>query len=604
MPSRAAAGSSASAERRDASSEDTSDGAERRIAADFFAGRERRLGGGVVETLSSTGSGARAAVASSAASAGETVRRRQRDHRDSQLRDEHEAARTTGAALLDDEHAPPPPRSHPLTGFASDRVRRAVWPVMLARTADRHLSVTARKKRRREAAAGSVTSSSTAASATASSRSAHGAPAMMTIDEAETRFRDGAADAFPPRCSAAVVAADVRRSLFEIPEGALREALRGVLARTLLRVCAADERVHYYQGMHDVATVLLRIYFDERVAHYAESAKPAASDACATAADAGVAAAAAAAVVSGAGAARLEDRLASTLLELVRSRLERFSAPTMLGAVGLLTAMHGVLQRVAPRVAFVLESNGVAPTWTFALSWVITWFAHDVPEGSGGVLRCLFDALVRTHQHMVAFVAVAVVVHFFRPPLSAIAPTLEPFDTRLYGTLVPGIADAPESVLSDPGQLYTMLKKLPMNLAPAAVRVRSDSSSRDAAFAAESAALDRLDAVLATAARIERAHKQYFLDVLADPDTRVVLLTPPPLPPPPPQPTAPQQRSVSNNDAIADGGNGNGDASPPAQPSSTAGTLANRLRVAVFFGVVAVAAVAQVVLEQRRLALV
>lgn len=148
-------------------------------------------------------------------------------------------------------------------------------------------------------------------------------------------FRAAARSPAPHR-DAAVVDVDVARSLWHFAPRASEdelEAQRAELKELLNGVCGANAgQVHYYQGLHDVASVLL-LTLGQRAAFVAL------------------------------------ERLARThLREYVRSDLS--------ASLVRLELLPVLLRRVcAPLAEFCFERAGAPPH--FALSWIITWFAHD-----------------------------------------------------------------------------------------------------------------------------------------------------------------------------------------------------------------------------------
>lgn len=117
--------------------------------------------------------------------------------------------------------------------------------------------------------------------------------------------------------------------------------------------------VHYYQGLHDVASVLL--------------------------------------LVAG-------ERAAFAILRrLAAGPLRDATRPTLDPVLELLGFMAPLLEAADPELADLAASVGLPPY--YALSWFITWFAHDV-RGLGAAAR-LFDLFLATHPLMPLYVGAA-----------------------------------------------------------------------------------------------------------------------------------------------------------------------------------------------------
>jgi len=127
----------------------------------------------------------------------------------------------------------------------------------------------------------------------------------------------------------------------------------------------AARAVHYYQGLHDVASVLLLVTRSE------------------------------------AAAFRLLRRLCV-------GPLRDCTRPTLSAALAALSALPALLAAADPALAAHLA--GTPPH--YALPWHLTWFAHGVPPGPGaldGAAR-LFDLFAATHPLMPLYVGAAALV--------------------------------------------------------------------------------------------------------------------------------------------------------------------------------------------------
>ncbi|KAK9868698.1 hypothetical protein WJX84_002032 [Apatococcus fuscideae] len=160
----------------------------------------------------------------------------------------------------------------------------------------------------------------------------------------------------------AVVEVDVQRSLWSYTEGwtdAKRGSSRAQL-KSLLNAAIGHHngQAFYYQGLHDIASVLL-FEIGERPAFL-------------------------------------------VLRHLVRNHLRDFTRPTLEPVMELLELLMPLLEQADLELYHHVASSGAPPY--FALSWLITWFAHNVP-GLEQITR-LFDLFMASHPLMPLYVAV------------------------------------------------------------------------------------------------------------------------------------------------------------------------------------------------------
>jgi hypothetical protein len=114
--------------------------------------------------------------------------------------------------------------------------------------------------------------------------------------------------------------------------------------------------VHYYQGLHDVAGVLL--------------------------------------LVSG------EAKAFQLLQALAQGHLRDATRPTLDAVLELLALLAPITEAVDQQLAAHIAAQGLPPF--FALSWYITWFAHDVPDLASAAR--LFDLFLASHPLMPLYV--------------------------------------------------------------------------------------------------------------------------------------------------------------------------------------------------------
>uniref|UniRef100_A0A1D2A759 Rab-GAP TBC domain-containing protein n=2 Tax=Auxenochlorella protothecoides TaxID=3075 RepID=A0A1D2A759_AUXPR len=165
-----------------------------------------------------------------------------------------------------------------------------------------------------------------------------------------------------------VIACDLDRSLWAFTEGWTEEARalkRLALRRVLLRALRYQDDVWYYQGLHDVASVLLF-----------------------TLGEAG-------------GAA--------VLSQLVVTHLRDATRPDLLAATQTLGLLYPLLRAADPQLYTHLLSldEPALEVPFFALSWHLTWFAHDVAD-LNQVCR-LFDLFLASHPLMPLYLAAVAV---------------------------------------------------------------------------------------------------------------------------------------------------------------------------------------------------
>lgn len=159
------------------------------------------------------------------------------------------------------------------------------------------------------------------------------------------------------------VRVDVERSLYTFAgflDDETRSARRQELERLLNAVVVKHEgTVHYYQGLHDVASVLLLV-----------AGEPAAFD---------------------------------MLCQLSTGHLRDATRSSLDPVIELLGLMGPIVAAADPELASYLAKQGLPPF--YALSWFITWFSHDLAD-FGEVCR-LFDLFLATHPLMPLYVGAA-----------------------------------------------------------------------------------------------------------------------------------------------------------------------------------------------------
>lgn len=165
-----------------------------------------------------------------------------------------------------------------------------------------------------------------------------------------------------------VVLCDMERSLFVGPSTIEeRDQKRTILQRVIESTIAGNETgIHYYQGFHDIASVILLVSEGEYLS------------------------------------SRILQQLASChLRDCTRSTLE--------AATEVLGMLYPILEIADPDLHAFLASLD-APTLQdphWALSWYLTWFSHDIKDMEQ-VAR-LFDLFIASHPLMPVYLAAVVV---------------------------------------------------------------------------------------------------------------------------------------------------------------------------------------------------
>ncbi len=163
------------------------------------------------------------------------------------------------------------------------------------------------------------------------------------------------------------VVLDVDRSLKRFPPGIKEEERPGLqdqLTRLIVRVLIKHgPSVHYYQGYHDVAITFLLVVGEEMGYHIMQ--------------------------------------------RLTLTHLKEFMAPTMERTTFLLNYVYPILERESPQLHDFLEQSEVGTI--FALPWLITWFAHVLPDYED-VVR-LYDFFLAKPPLMPVYLAAALILH-------------------------------------------------------------------------------------------------------------------------------------------------------------------------------------------------
>ncbi|EDQ92638.1 uncharacterized protein MONBRDRAFT_5351 [Monosiga brevicollis MX1] len=158
---------------------------------------------------------------------------------------------------------------------------------------------------------------------------------------------------------------DVARSLWKYPDNInadQREVLRTRLLNIMLNILHEYPDLHYYQGFHDVTAVIMLTCKNDALT-------------------------------------------LAIMRRLVRCHLKNYLCSTMQPVIQQLELLPVLLQHLDPELNNFIQRAGVEPT--FAVSWLITWFAHDIDELPR--VQRLFDFLLSCHPLGIVYLIAAVV---------------------------------------------------------------------------------------------------------------------------------------------------------------------------------------------------
>ncbi|XP_028391703.1 TBC1 domain family member 20-like [Dendronephthya gigantea] len=158
---------------------------------------------------------------------------------------------------------------------------------------------------------------------------------------------------------------DVKRSQRRFPPNlrvSRRTALQGQVINVIMRVLCRNPELHYYQGYHDVAVTLLLVNGEE---------------------------------------------LATALLEQISlHQLRDFMDHNMERTSQMLALIHAIIEAADATLERFLRRCDVGHM--FALSWLITWFAHVINDPD--TIFRIFDFFLGTHPLMPIYLGAALVI--------------------------------------------------------------------------------------------------------------------------------------------------------------------------------------------------
>ncbi|KAG5506519.1 hypothetical protein JKF63_06022 [Porcisia hertigi] len=175
----------------------------------------------------------------------------------------------------------------------------------------------------------------------------------------------------PDNCQPRVVEADIERSLWTLyPHSAERSEQRRRLKNMILRVLLHNPQCYYYQGLHELMGYMMHVL-----------------------------------------SPHMEwEEVVSVCEKLLVTRWKRFSTCQLKNSEAMLYAMHAIIAQEDPPLAAALEWCGVGPESHYAVSWVITWYVHNIENLD--VLTRLFDYfVVDVEGSAIIYFTAALVIH-------------------------------------------------------------------------------------------------------------------------------------------------------------------------------------------------
>lgn len=162
------------------------------------------------------------------------------------------------------------------------------------------------------------------------------------------------------------VKVDVDRSFIFLPNlrPSKRDSLRSQLANLIDAILCIHSDLHYFQGYHDIVSVLLLV---------------------------------------------LGEKHAFVILEFLSiTKFRDFMNKNLEGVIVQLQLLFPLIKSLDPELYDFIIKSGVEPH--FALSWILTWFSHVVDDAS--MLARLFDLFLASHPLMPLYLAAAIIIHF------------------------------------------------------------------------------------------------------------------------------------------------------------------------------------------------
>eukprot|EP01132_Coremiostelium_polycephalum_P007750 gene7750-9534_t len=161
------------------------------------------------------------------------------------------------------------------------------------------------------------------------------------------------------------VAKDVERSMWRFTKGNTRliQQKRPELTRIINAILSIHPKLHYFQGYHDIASVLLLV---------------------------------------------TDESLAFAMLErLSLNHIRDCMLPSFAEVLKILNLCFPLVSMVDPKVYQFLLKSDAQPM--FALSWIITWFSHNLEDLD--LVARVFDYFLSSHPLSVLYFSVNLIKH-------------------------------------------------------------------------------------------------------------------------------------------------------------------------------------------------
>nr|CAX73819.1 TBC1 domain family member 20 [Schistosoma japonicum] len=139
------------------------------------------------------------------------------------------------------------------------------------------------------------------------------------------------------------------------------ESIQKIVTRLVLSVLVDNPSLHYYQGFHDICYIFFSVLGEKR------------------------------------------SRI--LINKLIPTHFSLFMQKSMDVTLEYMQLIFALLERVSTSILTSIESVELGPD--FAIAWIITWFAHVLPNMDD--VRRLFDLFLATDPIMLVYVSVAII---------------------------------------------------------------------------------------------------------------------------------------------------------------------------------------------------
>ncbi|GAA6018521.1 hypothetical protein JCM11491_006433 [Sporobolomyces phaffii] len=265
---------------------------------------------------------------------------------------------------------------------------------------------------------------------------------LLLGSDVKGKRREGSVslDQLPVRDDERQVQLDVARSLINYPRDVTeteRDDLRLRLEKAILHVLRRHPSLQYFQGYHDIVSILLLTLDDDEL-------------------------------------------LASATEQMSLHRIRDSMGPGLEPTLGYLKLSHRLIQRIDPEMYSLVNQAASMPF--FALSWALTLFSHDLLEVA--VIARLFDFLLAHNPAMISYLVVAILLTKKLDLVGCLAE--EDNDPAMVHSVLSQLPNLvlPDPRLSRPATLSTPSSPTKPNLQEAADQSETES---EALFSSKSA---------------------------------------------------------------------------------------------------------------------